>query len=221
MQLQRVSNAGVLLTLDGVLLLLDGVCQGYSLYLAPPPVMIKELENRPPDMLAYTHSHPDHFEPGFAAQFYEKTYCTVLGPAGVAELLPDVPVEQGSAMIGSVRVTPIPSRHLGAEWRNYPHVSYLIEGSKRIFYVGDAAPLCWKEGVTRLQPDVLIVPYPYVTTRFGWQTAMQFAPESVVVVHTPARDNDPEGIWQMMEREKMLHWDIPVYAPDLCETVFL
>ena len=97
MQLQRVSNAGVLVVLDGVFLLLDGVCQGYSLYLAPPLAVIKELENRPPDMLAYTHSHPDHFEPGFAAQFYEKTYCTVLGTAGVAELLPDVPVEQGSA----------------------------------------------------------------------------------------------------------------------------
>lgn len=220
MQIQRVSNAGVLLTLDGVLLLLDGVCQGYSLYLAPPPVMIKELENRPPDMLAYTHSHPDHFEPGFAARFHEKTQCPILGTAGVKERLPNVPVEQGSAVIGSVRVTPVPSRHLGAEWSQYSHVSYLIEGSKRIFYVGDAAPLCWKEGVARLQPDVLIVPYPYVTTRFGWQTAMQFAPKSIVVVHTPARDNDPEGIWQMMEREGELHGAIPVYAPALCETIF-
>ena len=221
MQIQRTSNAGVLVVLDGVFLLLDGVCQGYSLYLAPPLAMIKELENRPPDMLAYTHSHPDHFEPGFAAQFYEKTRRLILGTAGVAELLPGISVEQGSAFIGGVRVTPIPSRHLGAEWSQYPHVSYLIEGSKRVFYVGDAAPLCWKESVSRLQPDVLIVPYPYVTTRFGWQTAMKFAPKSVVVVHTPARDNDPEGIWQMMEREKMLHGKITVYAPDLCETVFL
>ena len=211
----------MLVALDSVILLLDGVCQGYSLYLAPPPAIIQGLDHRPPDMLAYTHSHPDHFEPGFAARFYEKTHRPILGTAGVAELLPGIPVEQGSAIVGGVRVTPVPSRHLGAEWRNYPHVSYLLEGSKRIFYVGDATPACWKESVFGLRPDVLIAPYPYVTTRLGWQSVERFAPKAVVVVHVPAVDNDPDGIWSMVQRGMAAHRDIPMYVPDLGEKVFL
>ncbi|MBE6961635.1 MAG: hypothetical protein E7445_04185 [Ruminococcaceae bacterium] len=103
----------------------------------------------------------------------------------------------------------------------HAHPNHFEAGFVARFYKKTRRTILGTVGVARLQPDVLIVPYPYVTTRFGWQTAMQFAPKSVVVVHTPARDNDPEGIWQMMEREKMLHWEIPVYAPDLCETVFL
>ena len=221
MQIQRVSNAGVLLTLDGVLLLLDGVCQGYSLYLTPPPAILQELEHCPPDALAFTHSHPDHFEAGFAARFYDKTRRPVLGTAEVAERLPAVPVEQGSVVIGGVRITPIPSRHLGVEWRNYPHVSYLLEGSRRIFYVGDATPACWKDTVFQLRPDVLIAPYPYVTTRFGWQSVERFAPKAVVVVHMPAVDNDPDGIWSMVQRGMAAHRDIPMYVPDLGEKVFL
>lgn len=211
----------MLVALDGVLLLLDGVCRGYSLYLAPPPAIVQELENRPPDALAYTHSHPDHFEAGFAARFYEKTRRPILGTTGVAELLPEVPVEQGSAVIGGVRVTPVPSRHLGAEWRNYPHVSYLLEGSQRIFYVGDATPACWKDAVFQLQPDVLIVPYPYVTTRIGWQSILQFGASSAVVVHMPARDNDPDKIWPMVTRGLTLHQDVSVYVPNLREMVTL
>lgn len=216
-----MSNAGVLVALDGVLLLLDGVCQELIPYLAPPPAIIRELEHRPPDMLAYTHSHPDHFEPGFAARFYKKTRRPVLGTEGVSELLPGIPVEQGGVTIGGVRVTPVPSRHLGAEWSQYLHVSYLLEGSKRIFFTGDAAPLCWKDGISRIQPDVLIVPYPYVTTRIGRQTVERFAPRAVIVVHMPAKELDPDGIWSMTEWALKECGEIPVYVPDLCETVFL
>ncbi len=221
MEIQRVSNAGVLVALDGVLLLLDGVCRELSPYLAPPPTVIEELERRPPDMLAYTHSHPDHFEQGFAARFYKKTRRPILGTAGVSEQLPGISVEQGSIAVGGVRVTPIPSRHLGAEWSQYPHVSYLIEGSKRIFFVGDAAPLCWKDGISRLRPDALIVPYPYVISGIGRQTIARFAPKAVMAVHTPAKGLDPDGVWPMMGRALKKCGEFPVYAPDLCETVSL
>lgn len=220
-QIQRTSNAGVLVTLDGVLLLLDGVCQGYSLYLAPPPAMIEELEACPPDALAFTHGHPDHFEAGFATRFYEKTRRPVLGTEGVAQQLPGVPVTLGAAEAGGVRVTPIPSRHLGAEWRNYPHVSYLLEGTRSIFYVGDATPACWKDSVFQLQPDVLIAPYPYVTTRLGRQVVERFAPKILVVVHMPATDNDPSGIWPMVQLGITVCRDTPVYVPDIGGKVFL
>lgn len=220
-QIQRISNAGVLVTLDGVRLLLDGVCRGLAPYPAPPSEIVAELERRPPDMLAYTHGHPDHFEQEFAVRFYRKTRRPVLGTAGIAELLPGIPVEQGEAAIGGVRVTPVPSQHLGAEWSQYPHVSYLIEGSRRIFLVGDAAPRCWGDEISRIQPDVLIAPYPYVTTGVGRRTVAQFAPGAVIVVHMPAKELDPDGIWPMTERALKECGEYPVYVPNLCETVSL
>ena len=219
MKIHRTSNAGVLLELDGVRLLLDGVCREFSPYLTPPPDVIEELEHCLPDALMFTHGHPDHFEAGFAARFYENTHRPVLGTAGVAELLSGVPVGQEGAVVGGVRVTPIPSRHLGAEWRNYPHVSYLLEGSKRIFYVGDATPACWKNAVFRLRPDVLIAPYPYVTTRLGWQSVERFAPDAVVVVHMPAPEADPDGIWPMVNRAVSACGEIPVWVPGLRESI--
>jgi len=183
--------------------------------------LISAINLGPTFKTPYTHSHPDHFEPGFATRFYEKTRRPVLGTAGVAELLPEVPVEQGSVMIKDVRVTPVPSRHLGVEWRQHPHVSYLVEGSKRVFIVGDAVPLCWKEGISSLRPDVLVAPYPYITTAVGRQTVLRFAPQSVMLVHMPAKDRDPDGIWPMTERALKEFKEITVQIPELGESVIL
>ena len=77
------------------------------------------------------------------------------------------------------------------------------------------------EEVAQLRPDVLIVPYPYVTTRMGLQVVRNFAPKALVVVHMPAVDNDPDGIWSMVQRGMAAHRDIPMYVPDLGEKVFL
>ncbi len=221
MQIRRTANAGVLLTLDNVSILLDGACQGLSSYLASPPAVLEELESCPPDALAFTHAHPDHFEPGFVSRFSRRTGRPVLGTEGMAERLPEVPVMRDGAVIGGVRVLPVPSRHLGVEWRNYPHVSYLLEGSRRVFFVGDATPACWKEAAFRLRPDVLIAPYPYVTTRIGWQTVLRFAPKTVVLVHMPDRNADPDGIWPMVTKALEIHRELPVQIPALNETILL
>ena len=218
MQIRRTANAGVLLTLDHVSILLDGACQGLSSYLATPPAVLEALTASPPDALAFTHAHPDHFDGAFTAEFFCRTGRPVLGTQGVADCLPEVPVMQDGAVIGGVRVTPIVSRHLGVEWRNYPHVSYLLEGSRRVFFVGDATPACWKDAVFRLKPDVLIAPYPYVTTRIGWQTVLQFAPKCVVLVHMPDREYDPDGIWPMVTKALERYREIPVQIPALNET---
>lgn len=221
MQIRRTANAGVLLTLDNVSILLDGVCRVYSPYLAPPPAVLGELAACPPDALVYSHAHPDHFETGFAADFWQRTGRPILGTEGVAESLPGIPVEQGTAVIGGVRVTPVRSRHLGVEWRTYPHVSYLLEGSKRVFFIGDATPACWKDGVSRLQPDVLIAPFPYVTTRLGWQSVERFAPKALVVVHMPGEDRDPDNTWPAVRTALEQQKGIPVWIPGLGETICL
>lgn len=87
--------------------------------------------------------------------------------------------------------------------------------------MGDATPLCWGDEVAGLQPDVLIVPYPYVTTRIGWQTTMRFDPKAVVLVHMPAKEFDPDGIWPAVETVLDVPKEIPVWSPALGETIIL
>lgn len=221
MRIRRTANAGVLLTLDDVSILLDGACQPLFPYLGSPPAVLEALEACPPDALAFTHAHPDHFAADFVSRFSRCTGRPVLGPEGMVQQLPGVPVMLGAVEVGGVKVTPVPSRHLGAEWRNYPHVSYLLEGSQRVFFVGDATPACWKDAAFRIKPDVLIAPYPYVTTRIGWQTVMGFAPKTMVLVHMPDRESDPDGIWPMAERALETRREIPVQIPMLDETILL
>ena len=68
MLLQRVSNAGVLLQLDGVKLLLDGFCSAVGPYLATPVSIRDQLLADPADVLAFTHEHEDHFHAALATQ---------------------------------------------------------------------------------------------------------------------------------------------------------
>ena len=67
MLIRRVSNAGVLLELDGVKLLLDGFCKSVGPYMATPNKIREELLLDPPDLLAFTHEHEDHCD-GAAAE---------------------------------------------------------------------------------------------------------------------------------------------------------
>lgn len=93
MQIKRVSNAGILVALGGDILL-PGPASGLFSLPGAASSAFGRAGNHPPDMLAYTHSHPDHFEPSFATRFYEKPRRPVLGTASVVEMLPGIPVER-------------------------------------------------------------------------------------------------------------------------------
>ena len=98
MELRRTANAGFLLTLDGVTIAMDGVCLAASPYQATPPAELARLSAAPPDLLAYTHCHADHFDPDFAA-----TFCgPILGPEQVAQALPGKQVTDQTVAVGGV-----------------------------------------------------------------------------------------------------------------------
>ena len=65
MEIRRTANAGVLLTLDDVKILLDGVSREVKPYPATPPKIKQELLSCPPDVVLFTHDHPDHFDPDY------------------------------------------------------------------------------------------------------------------------------------------------------------
>ena len=190
MLLSRVSNAGVLLELDGVKLLLDGLCTAEGPYLATPAPIRESLMADPPDMLAFTHDHPDHFDGETVEQYRKQTLRPVLGP----ENLPYA-ITHGVAA-GGVSVLPVKSRHIGKEYFHIPHVSYDIEGSKSVWFLGDAVPSQW-HGIDR-KCDVLIAPFAYALSDSAWHMTCQLA-DHVVLVHMPLRENDPANLWPQVE----------------------
>lgn len=215
----RTANAGGLLELDGRTILLDGVCGGAGPYLPTPPALLDALTARRPDLAAFTHAHPDHLDPDAMADcLYAWGGAPVLGTREVENALSPWPVTAGEGVsTGPVAVTPVPSRHIGAAYRKTEHQSLLIEGSRRLLFAGDGAPTQW-EG-SPIRPDVLLAPFAYAATEAAWRVVEGLAPERVVLLHLPARDNDPEGLWGAVERTLSRHRDIPVTIPEMGERV--
>ena len=191
MELTRTANAGVLLKLDGVTILMDGVCREVKPYPATPPEIKARLTENIPDVVAFTHAHKDHYDPGFAAQVLQKNG-VIFGPA-------DCHGTMEQATVGNVRITPLFSRHIGAAGKTTLHASFILEGSKCIWFTGDAAPSQWR-GRNLPKPDVLIVPYAYCNTSAAWAATQLLGAETVVLLHMPEKENDTIGLWDAVEQ---------------------
>lgn len=213
MLIQRVSNAGVLLQLDGVKLLLDGFCKSVGPYVETPAHIRTALMAAPADVVAFTHGHDDHFHETLAAQYHKQTLRPILGP----ENLPCGAVQRGIA-IGTVSIQPVKSRHIGKEYAHIPHMSYVIRGSKTVWFLGDAAPSQWREVGERA--DVMIVPFAYGLSDSAWRMTCSLA-DKVVLVHTPLRENDPDGLWPQVEAVTKRHCRSKLIILDLGQTIEL
>ncbi len=212
MECIRTANAGVLLKLDGVTVLLDGVCQPSGPYLGTPEELRRSLYDCPPDLIAFTHGHKDHFDRTFSREISAKTLRPISGP----ECLVEGPLETGPVQLGPVRITPIPTRHIGKAGQGTPHVSYLIEGSKRILFAGDAAPTVFSQLPA---VDVVIAPYAYATTPPAWRRTAALC-ETLVLLHLPKPEEDPAGLWQLV-RETTKAPGPKLMIPALGETLSL
>lgn len=214
MELTRTANAGVLLRLDGVSVLLDGVCREIKPYPATPPEIKAQLLEELPDAVAFTHNHSDHYDPAFASAYQGKTGRVVFGPA-----LPGCKTTLETGRVGEVQVLPITSRHIGAAGKDTPHISYVIKGSRCIWFLGDAAPSCWRNSGSMPKPDVLIVPYAYATTPASWALTQSLGAKEIVLLHLPSRDLDEACLWDAVE--STVNGKNPLHIPALGDTICL
>ena len=191
MEIRRTANAGVLLKLDGVSILLDGVCREVSPYLATPSEERAHLSGCWPDVLAFTHSHKDHYDSDFAASYRKQTNGVILGPE-------DMDASDAPVTVGGVTVTPVKNRHIGKAGQSVSHYSFVISGSRCVWFLGDASPLQWRGRGELPAPDVLIVPYAYAITETSWQITKELGAKTVLLLHMPTEENDPVGLWQAM-----------------------
>ena len=213
MQIQRVSNAGVLLELDGVRMLLDGFNRSVGPYLATPQNICQQLFREMPDLLAFTHGHEDHFHDALVAQYRNQTLRPVLGP----ENLPYGTTTRGVAL-GGVSIQPVKSRHLGKEFYHIPHVSYVVRGSKTVWFLGDAAPGQWHD--LREKADVIIAPFAYGLSDSAWHLTCEMA-DTVILVHMPLRENDPANLWQQVENITGKHCPVVLHMPEIGENIVI
>lgn len=213
MELQRTANAGVLLRLDDTIISLDGVCREVYPYLATPPAQRAFLTNARIGLYAFTHDHSDHFDPDFPFP----GNVPVLGTAEVTAALPHAVVASTAVRVGKVSVTPVQTRHMG---KSAPggHVSFVVQGSQCVWFMGDASPIELEKLKNFPKPDVLIVPFPYVSSSGAVRKVNALAPKQVVVMHLPLKEQDPDGLWDAVFRcapQLQMPWS----APQIGETV--
>lgn len=191
MELTRTANAGILLELDGKTILLDGVCREVKPYPATPPEIREKLMQNFPDAVAFTHMHKDHYDPAYAAAYTGQTGRVILGPGQIKGLMEP-------QTVGGVKVMPLPSRHIGAAGREVEHASFIVKGSKCLWFMGDSAPSQWR-GKDLPKPDVIVVPYAYANTSASWALTRSFGAERIVLLHMPPKDEDVVGLWPAVE----------------------
>ena len=205
MKIRRTANAGVLLELDDTKILLDGVSREVYSYPATPPAIKQELIVCPPDVVLFTHNHEDHFDPD---------YCEKVSTPCLTK-----PEEM---RVGKVRIAPIPTRHMGHYGKTTEHQSFVLMGSCTVWFLGDASPMELKKLVSFPKPDVLMIPYPYISTPAALKLVEAYLPCKIVLLHMPLPENDPENdpekIWQSVA-EGMAHLKAYLYVPQMGETL--
>jgi hypothetical protein len=123
--------------------------------------------------------------------------------------------------VGAVTVTPISSRHIGAAGKTVSHVSFIVQGSKCLWFLGDSSPLAWKDRQDLPKPDVLVVPYAYAATETGFRIAQALGAEHIVLLHMPVREEDSLGLWQAVEAVAGHEIGEKLQIPIMCEALHM
>ena len=195
------ANAGVMLTLDDLLLWIDVLHDNHAVELEFPSLseemtetVFARAEDRPPDLFLVTHDHPDHYSEALAEQA-KKAFpaCKFILPW--KHTPPRPRVYPGRDL--TVTAVPLPHRYVSPEkFRTVDHYGLLIRyRSKTIFVPGDADPFSEEiqQLVPRLHPDLVILPFLWITLSSSRQVLDGMSPGGIVLLHLPFPDRDPYG----------------------------
>jgi L-ascorbate metabolism protein UlaG (beta-lactamase superfamily) len=96
------------------------------------------------------------------------------------------------------------------------HHSFVIEGSKCIWFMGDASPMQMKKMAEFPKPDVLIVPYAYANTPSAWEMTKAARATTVVLLHLPEKEKDPFALWRQVKN--VTEGECCLWIPEVGET---
>ncbi len=181
--------------------------------MATPADIRDWLLSSPPDALVFTHRHEDHYDPDFTADYLRSTNGVIIGPKDITGCKPI----SNATRIGNVSIIPVVSRHIGKS-DGCEHFSYIIQGSKTIFFLGDASPLQWHPEEILQNPDVVIVPFAYASSASAWKLTKSMGADTIVVIHMPDKTNDPMKLWPAVEGTIADDSVLDIRIPDIGET---
>ena len=191
--------------MDGVNILLDGVCKPLFPYLGTPKAIRDRLAENPPDLVAFTHEHKDHFDDAYVAEYKQKTLRPVYGPESL----------HSATLCDGIQITMEKTRHIGKT--DIAHVSIILKGSSCVWFMGDASPLVLKQLKGCPAPDVLIVPFAYAASPSAWRYTKETGADKIMILHMPGEGDDKDGIWETVRNT--VRKDASVLIPEMGETI--
>lgn len=203
-EMTLVANAGLLLRLERCRILLDALhdrqVESWSTVTEERWQTLQALlPGAGPDLILFTHCHPDHFSPKLTARAMERW-------PGARLVLPEQRLAGQRLVDGARETVTLPGvtvrlarlPHEGENFARVRHYGCLVEsGDFRVLDVGDCK-LCDEalaEFAAEHGPvDVLAAPFPWLTLRRGREFILdRIRPGHVVINHLPFAGEDMYG----------------------------
>lgn len=138
-----------------------------------------------PDVILYTHLHPDHYSEELRDKLCRRC----------PEAILVMPGAEREADLGFASVRYISLTHMG-EYRGYPNYGIVIEtAGKKLFFSGDSDPSekSVLEKIEGLCPDFALLNFNWITLFSGRNALKRLNPRHAAFVHLPYPENDTEG----------------------------
>lgn len=139
-----------------------------------------------PDVICYTHDHPDHYSRELTA-----AACRIWPSAKTIVPGVDAPyVDRWALSLGEVKLTYIRLPHEGAQYADTPHYGIFIEdGRKNVLFTGDCAVGC--DAMNGMDVDICVVDFPWITLPKGRKVLEAgIRPGKIVACHIPFAEDD-------------------------------
>lgn len=203
---QYVSNAGIILEVDGRRIGIDCLCKDSSkLYQDTPTQIREELK---PDILIFTHEHEDHFCAEYVKEAWERNpQLIIYSTERTIQTLRDIDISEDNLYqvadgeeikIDSLHITFMQSMHEGDQYSDIQNLTLLIKiEDKYLVITGDAMP-CQElfEKIAAWSPyiDWLFVPFPYVGLRSTRKLMTEHLDiQNIFVLHQPRKEADVQN----------------------------
>ncbi len=203
---QYVSNAGIVLDIEGKTIGIDCLCRDSSMLYQDTPLAIREKLMF--DILIFTHEHEDHFCEEYVKEAWEKNpNLQIYAGKNVIAMLQNVnipshqlqEVKDGDALaIEDMLIRFIETLHEGEQYSNVQNLTLLINNEdKHLVITGDAMPCeelfekisAWSSGV-----DWFFAPFPYVGLRSTRKLIKEYLNiQNIFVLHQPRKEADVQN----------------------------
>ena len=161
--------------------------------------MLKSEAFSEPELIVYTHCHPDHFSRELtlaAKQLYPNAKLLLPEPQFAEQIL----IKEGAWEFGDLRIRFIRLPHEGAQYAGVSHYGMLLSWQgKNILIPGDCetASLCLAEAVKDVSIDVAILNFPWLTLKKGREfVGSVLRPKQQLIFHLPFAEDDTNGYRQ-------------------------